>query len=88
MSALSASTLRAALQQTFDFRRTHSIPPCLPDPPADWLASYARLARDPHRPLPWADLATVTAAARAFLDPVLAGDDGTWDPVTWTWLPA
>lgn len=22
---------------------------------------------------------------RGFLDPVLASDEGTWDPTTWTW---
>lgn len=35
--------------------------------------------------LRWASLDEVVTAVRAFLDPVLRGDDGTWDPGTWTW---
>lgn len=84
--ALDAGTLRAAIQQTFGFRGTHEAPSSLPDPPTDWMYSYADMAREDN--LPWPDLAKVTAAARAFLDPVLEGDEGTWDPASWTWLPA
>jgi hypothetical protein len=36
--------------------------------------------------LAWPTLDDVTKAARAFLDPVLAGDlDAAWSPDTWTW---
>jgi len=36
--------------------------------------------------LAWATLEEVTKAARAFLDPVLAGArDATWEPAAWTW---
>jgi hypothetical protein len=37
--------------------------------------------------LPWVNLKTVTAAARAFLDPVLATveDSARWDPIRASW---
>jgi hypothetical protein len=35
--------------------------------------------------LPWKTLVAVTAAVAAFLDPVLAGDDGVWNPQLWAW---
>jgi hypothetical protein len=36
--------------------------------------------------LPWPTLADVTAAARDFLTPVLAGvRDASWNPAIWTW---
>jgi hypothetical protein len=36
--------------------------------------------------LAWTTLDEVTRAAKAFLDPVLAGDvDATWNPESWTW---
>ncbi len=35
--------------------------------------------------LAWTTLDEVTRAAKAFLDPVLAGDvDATWNPESWT----
>jgi hypothetical protein len=38
--------------------------------------------------LPCPTLSSVTAAARAFLDPVLAGVKGDrWNPSTWAWAP-
>jgi hypothetical protein len=38
--------------------------------------------------LAWPTLDDVTKAAKAFLDPVLAGDlDAAWSPETWTWKP-
>jgi hypothetical protein len=33
---LDADQLRAALQQTFEFRGTHMLPTSLPDPPGTW----------------------------------------------------
>jgi predicted nucleotidyltransferase component of viral defense system len=76
--------LRGALEQTFAFRATHQIPLTLPEPPAAWQAPYAALARGDQ--LTWPTLQEVFAAARGFLDPVLAGKAGlTWDPGTWTW---
>lgn len=38
--------------------------------------------------LAWADLPELVAAARAFLDPVLAGEVGTWDAASRTWRVA
>jgi hypothetical protein len=76
--------LRGALEQTFTFRATHEIPSGLPEPPAGWQAPYAVLARDDQ--LAWPTLQDVFTAARAFLDPVLAGNAGlSWDPESWTW---
>ena len=81
---LDARRLRAALEQTFSFRKTHPVPPRLPEPIAAWEAPYAAIAREDH--LPWAALGDVLAAAASFLDPVLAGGlDATWDPKGWTW---
>jgi hypothetical protein len=54
------------------------VPAALPEPPAIWAPVYAELAR--RDGLPWPDLQAVTAAARAFLDPVLGGEAGTWRP--------
>jgi hypothetical protein len=79
-----ARRVRAALEQTFGFRRTHDIPGTLPAPAPAWAAPYAAMAREDQ--LAWPTLADVTAAAQAFLDPVLAGElDSIWNPTTWTW---
>jgi len=83
---LDARRLRSALEQTFSFRKTHQVPVGLPDPPATWAMPYAAMAREDQ--LAWATLDEVTRAARALLDPVLAGDfDGVWTPATWVWEP-
>ena len=78
------SSLRAAIEATFNFRRSHRPPPSLPPPPNEWAQRYAVLARDDG--LSWATLEQVYAAARALLDPVLAGQAGEWDPKTGRWL--
>jgi hypothetical protein len=81
---LDAGRVRAALELTFDFRRTHNLPLRLPDPPAAWFERYAPLAREDG--LPWSTLEALTAAVRRFLDPVLAGTAGPrWDPSRWSW---
>lgn len=78
-----ASALRLAIETTFAFRATHPVPVTIPEPPPAWREPYAAMnVRDD---LPWADLASVTAAARDFLDPVLAGYIGRWDPTLWRW---
>jgi len=85
--AREAATIREALEQTFGFRKTHPVPERLPDPPPDWEEPYAAMAAEDD--LPWPTLSSVTEAARAFIDPVLAGEmGGRWSPVTWTWAPA
>ena len=82
--ALDAKRLRAALDQTFTFRKTHPLPAVLPDPLSAWATPYAAMAREEQ--LAWPTLDDVTTAAKAFLDPVLAGDlDATWVPHTWAW---
>ena len=81
---IAAERLRAALAQTFDFRKTHALPGALPEPAPSWTAPYATMAREDQ--LPWPSLVDVTAAARTFLDPALAGNlDATWSPETWAW---
>jgi len=79
-----AVRVRAAIEQTFAYRKTHPIPPRLPDPPVSWERPYAQLAEEDA--LPWTTLAAVIEAARAFLDPVLRGDDlKRWSPARWRW---
>jgi hypothetical protein len=34
---------------------------------------------------PWRTLAELLVAVRTFIDPVLEGATGTWDPERWTW---
>jgi hypothetical protein len=64
-----ATRLRMALE-TFAFRRTHPLPSSLPSPIAAWEVPYPAMAREDN--LAWSTLGEVTAAAKAFLDPVLA----------------
>ncbi len=75
--------LRAAIEATFVFRKTHDLPPSLPAPPAAWTERYAVMARDDG--LPWTTLEQVYAAARALVDPLLAGHTGQWDHVAGRW---
>jgi hypothetical protein len=81
---IDATRLRQALEQTFGFRKTHSLPATLPEPLPAWATPYAAMAREDQ--LPWTTLDEVTQAAKAFLDLVLAGNLGAvWNPETWTW---
>jgi hypothetical protein len=75
--------VRAAIQATFDARTTHPLPAAVPLPPESWRVPYARMAQE--NGLRWTSLDEIAEVARAFLDPVLRGDEGTWDPPTWTW---
>jgi len=84
--AINAKHLRAALEQTFAFRKTHALPAALPAPPPMWTTPYAAMARE--NQLAWPTLDDVAKAPQAFLDPVLAGGLGaTWEPAAWSWLP-
>jgi hypothetical protein len=84
IGGLDAKRLRAALEQTFSSRNTHALPASLPDPNAAWETPYAAMARADQ--LAWPTLVEVTAAARVFLDPVLAEErEASWDPASWTW---
>ena len=81
---MAAERVRAALEQTFFFRRTHPLPAAVPAPPPSWRAAYAALAREDE--LSWRSLEEVTRAAQTFLDPVLASiSDASWDPGSWRW---
>jgi hypothetical protein len=81
---IDSKRLRQALEQTFGFRKTHPLPVMLPDPLPAWETPYAAMAREDQ--LAWTALDEVTNAAKAFLDPVLAGHvDVAWDPEAWTW---
>jgi len=84
IQALDSSQVRAALEQTFRFRKTHALSEQLPEPLAAWEAPYAAMARADG--LPWKDLQAVTDAARSFLDPILRGEmSARWDPRRWRW---
>lgn len=82
--AVHAVRIRAALEQTFAFRATHSLPVQVPPPLETWRIPYAAMAREDE--LAWATLDDVTQAVRAFLNPVLAaGIAATWNPENWRW---
>jgi len=81
---IDGTRLRAALEQTFTFRKTHALPASLSGPLEAWRAPYAAMARDDR--LAWATLDDVTNAAKRFLDPVLAEViDAIWEPESWNW---
>ena len=81
---LDAKRIRAALEQTFMFRKTHALPASVPPPLDVWRTPYEAMAREDQ--LTWATLEEVTQAAQSFLDPVLAGAlEAIWEPTAWTW---
>lgn len=82
--ALDASNLAQAIAETFVHRATHPVPARLPDLPEAWAPVYARMAEE--EDLPWPDLTSLGGTVRAFLDPVLAGAGGVWDPAAWRWM--
>jgi len=82
--AMAAETLRMAIKQTFGHRGTHPVPGSIPDPPPGWSAVYERMARIDE--LQWTTVDELLTAVSAFLDPVLAGGAGRWDPAGWRWV--
>jgi len=83
-----ARDLRAALDETFMSRATHSLPPELLPPPAAWSRPYAELAKHVGIAL---ELVDGYEQARTFLDPVLEGSAGTdahWDAANQIWVPS
>jgi len=81
---LDATRLRTALDQTFQFRRTHPLPVMFPEPLSAWAVPYAAMAREDQ--LAWPTLDEVTGRVRQFLNPVLArGLAATWVPERWHW---
>lgn len=84
VGALEANRLADALEQTFTFRKTHALPASLPDPTPAWETPYAAMAKVDQ--LAWPTIQEVTAAAKAFLDPILAGErEARWDSGSWRW---
>jgi len=83
--ALDAGRLRRALEQTFDFRKSHPLPISLPPPPQSWIEVYRRMAEEDD--LAWRTLADLVVAVRAFLEPVLATEapSARWHPEKWVW---
>jgi hypothetical protein len=84
LKPVDAATTRAAIDTTFRERGSHPPPDALPEPPADWVAQYRRLATQAGvTPA----LETGHAQAAAMLDPVLTSTmrDGTWDPEAGRW---
>jgi hypothetical protein len=82
--ALDAPDLAQAIAETFAHRATQPAPSRLIEPPEAWAPVYARMAEE--EDLPWADLPRLLEAVRAFLDPVLVGAGGVWDPAAWRWV--
>jgi hypothetical protein len=80
---LEAERLRMALERTFEFRATHSLPSSLPDPPVSWSIPYREMARE--NDLAWTTLEQLTTTVTAFLNPVLAGRGGIWRPTESAW---
>ncbi len=82
---LGSERVRAAIEQTFSFRRTHEQPAALPAPPSAWREPYASIAAEDS--LPWRTLDDVFEAARAFVEPVLndPGCPPTWRPSSRRW---
>jgi len=76
LGGFTAGELREAIGLTFDFRATHKSPSTLPVPPREWLGPYDKLKEE--EGLAWADVDALHAVAAAFLNPVLAGGEGTW----------
>jgi len=82
---IEGAELRLALERTFGYRRTHSIPGSVPAPPALWEGSYAAMASNDE--LIWKTLAEVVDAVSSFLNPVLASAaGGSWEPSEWRWV--
>lgn len=81
-----ATSLRAAVRKTFEFRKTHPVPERLPAPPGTWVPIYQRMATEDL--LPWVSLDVLEQAVREFVDPLLGNAKGAWNPRAWTWGPA
>ena len=84
--AFESAALRDAIRATFAQRGSHDVPPSIADPPETWAAPYANMVEE--NVLRWTTLDDLTAAVRAFLDPVLRGEDGVWGPAGWVWRGA
>jgi hypothetical protein len=81
--SIESRVLRSALEGTWGHRDTHRLPMRLPEPPPGWEPVYKKIADDDR--LPWASLDEVLDAARRFLNPILAGARGVWEPAESRW---
>jgi predicted nucleotidyltransferase component of viral defense system len=80
----SGQNLRAALEQTFNFRGTHAVPTALPRPPEFWHALYRQKLED--YGLEWPTLEACYERAGRFINPVLVGtEESAWDPARGEW---
>ncbi|MEO1270109.1 MAG: nucleotidyl transferase AbiEii/AbiGii toxin family protein, partial [Myxococcota bacterium] len=83
MGAVDGAQLLKVIQQRFLDRGTHALPNCLPQPDSSWEGPYAKIAQESQ--LRWETLDEIYKSVADFLDPVLAGQGGTWNPESWTW---
>ncbi|HJN74599.1 MAG TPA: nucleotidyl transferase AbiEii/AbiGii toxin family protein [Myxococcota bacterium] len=81
---IDAESLRAAITATWEHRGTHPLPAMVPDAPQAWEPVYREMARASD--LRWATLSQLMDAVSRFLDPVLAGAGGGWEPDEWAWM--
>ena len=100
--ALQAASLRDVLERKFahriavvrqrrpgfEFSLPRAVPALPQGKPGDyWRESYRRILID-QPDLPWSTLQECHEAVCSFLNPVLAGEDGTWSPERWAWMLA
>lgn len=85
-ASVDARRLRMALEDTFAGRARQDLPVKLPEPPADWRAPFARLARELALPR---NVDAGFKLAATFLDPVLdrPGLHAVWSPEKTAWEP-
>lgn len=82
--SIAGTDLRRAIETSFAFRATHSVPASVPPLPAFWDATYAAMAANDD--LVWRALPEVAEAVEAFVNPVLASAAcGLWQPADWLW---
>jgi hypothetical protein len=80
---MEAATLRSAIERTFASRGTHEVPVEMPRPPTAWEAVYERMAQTDG--LPWRTIKELDEVVVRFLVPLLAGEEGRWNPDGWKW---
>jgi hypothetical protein len=80
-----AGEIRRSIHYTFTARSAQAVPSAFPEPPPDWPARYARLARGLSITTDSREAHRIVAA---FLDPVLSGtieNDAHWNPSSQQW---
>jgi len=77
---IDGTALLACVQATFTARATHSLPARLPEPSAEWIGPYARLAGESASILIPTDLQSGFSLVTVFWNPVL---DGTAEGQQW-----